>query len=238
MKNATKVIGWLTLGVVGVMHIGHATTQELTSEKERLSYTIGVEMGTSFSGFKKYHIEVEPQLVFQGMKDSLTGHSLKLTQEQMKQTMNEFQKKIILERQAELKQQAEKNKKIEEEFLAKNKALKGMKTTASGLQYRVVKEGAGAHPTDADKVEVEYTGKLIDGTVFDSTKKAGKPAVFPVTGVIPGWTEALKMMKPGAVWEVFIPAHLAYGERGQGPIIEPNQTLIFDIHLKSIQPIK
>jgi len=215
----------------------YGDTQALVSEKARLSYTIGVEMGASFNQFKKYGIEVDPQLVFQGVKDMLAGQAT-LTEEEMAQTMNEFQRKIITKRQAEFKEQSENNKKIGTDFLAKNKVKTGVQSTASGLQYRIIKEGAGASPVETDKVEVEYTGRLIDGTVFDSTKKTGKAVVFPVNGVIPGWTEALTLMKPGAVWEVFIPSNLAYGERGQGQVIGPNQTLIFEIHLKSIQSSK
>ena len=129
---------------------------------------------------------------------------------------------------------AEKNKKTGAEFLEKNKKQQGVVVLPSGLQYKILTPGKGPHPSDKDRVKVEYTGKLLDGTVFDSTDKIGKPVEFSVMHVIPGWTEALKRMRPGATWEVFVPAKLAYGERGVGGPIGPNATLIFKIRLIAI----
>src|SRR5205807_3314650 len=120
--------------------------------------------------------------------------------------------------------------------LAENKAKPGVKTTASGLQYKVEKEGNGTPPKETDTVEVNYRGTLIDGTEFDSSYKRGEPATFPVNRVIKGWTEALQLMKPGAKYQLFIPSSLAYGERGAGQVIGPNATLIFDVELLSIKP--
>ena len=126
------------------------------------------------------------------------------------------------------------NLKAGEDFLAANAKKEGVKTTASGLQYKVIKSGSGPSPKPTDTVKVHYNGTLIDGTVFDSSIRRGSPATFPVNGVIPGWTEALQLMKVGDKWQLFIPAKLAYGEQGPGPI-GPNATLIFDVELLGIE---
>lgn len=128
----------------------------------------------------------------------------------------------------------EKNKALGEAFLASNKKKAGVVTLADGLQYKVITSGTGEKPTDTDLVTVDYAGTLIDGTEFDSSYKRGEPATFPVAGVIPGWTEALKLMKVGSTWELYIPAQLAYGTEGAPPVIGPNETLIFKVKLISI----
>lgn len=137
--------------------------------------------------------------------------------------------------QAQTQSPADVNKAKGDAFLAANKKKKGVMTTASGLQYKVLSEGNGPTPTSSDIVKVDYRGTLINGTEFDSSYKRGEPAVFPVNGVIPGWTEALQMMKVGATWELYIPAELAYGERGVAPDIGPNETLIFKVTLLGIE---
>ena len=129
----------------------------------------------------------------------------------------------------------EKNKKTGAEFLAKNKKEKGVVTLASGLQYKVLTKGSGKVPKSSDTVETHYVGTLIDGQEFDSSRRRGKPATFPVSGVIKGWTEALQLMPAGSKWMLYIPSNLAYGERGAGGIIGPNATLIFEIELLSIK---
>ena len=136
------------------------------------------------------------------------------------------------------KQQGEKNKKEGEIFLETNKKKEGVQTLPSGLQYKVLKAGAGKKPTATDTVTVHYRGTLIDGKEFDSSYRRGKPATFPVNGVIPGWTEALQLMEEGAKWELFIPSNLAYGERSAGGDIGPNATLIFEVELISIEQKK
>ena len=130
--------------------------------------------------------------------------------------------------------QGDKNKTEGEEFLAKNKEKEGVKTTDSGLQYEIIKEGTGPKPKETDKVKVDYTGTLIDGTVFDSSVQRGQPATFGVNQVIPGWTEALEMMPVGSKWKIYIPSDLGYGERGAGKDIGPNSTLIFEVELLDI----
>jgi FKBP-type peptidyl-prolyl cis-trans isomerase FklB len=146
--------------------------------------------------------------------------------------MAQFEKDM----EAKQKQLGEKNKTDGTKFLEDNKKKPGVKTTASGLQYKVEKEGTGAPPKPTDMVTVNYRGTLIDGTEFDSSYKRGQPATFPVNGVIKGWTEALQLMKQGAKYQLFIPSTLAYGERAMGPDIGPNSTLIFDVELQDVKP--
>ena len=206
-------------------------TVNLSSQTEKLSYTIGVDLGMNF---KQQGTNINPQLISRGLADVFAGTKLLLTKEEMEQTLKSFQKEIMAKRQEQFTKIAEVNKKVGEEFLAKNKSEHGVVVLPSGLQYKVLTTGTGPSPAEKDRVQVEYTGKLVDGTVFDSTDKIGKPVEFSVSHVIPGWTEALKRMNPGATWEVYVPAKLAYGERGVGGPIGPNATLIYKIHLISI----
>ncbi len=208
-----------------------ANAPELNSQSAKLSYTIGVEMGKNF---KSQGVDVNPDLLVTGLKDSLAGKKLLLSSEQMQQTIQTFQKQVIAKRKAEFKAVAGKNAREGKAFLSTNAKKPGVKKLAGGLQYKIVKQGNGSSPTAKDTVTVNYEGKFIDGTVFDSSYKRGKPASFPVSEVIPGWQEALKHMKPGATWELYVPAKLAYGEQGMGSLIGPNETLIFKIHLISI----
>lgn len=155
-----------------------------------------------------------------------------LSETEMQQTMDTFQKDMMKTES----ESAQKNAAEGEKFLAENKSKPGVKTTASGLQYKVEKGGSGAAPKETDQATVNYRGTLINGTEFDSSYSRGKPATFGVNQVIPGWTEALKMMKPGAKYQLFVPANLAYGKNSPGGAIGPNSTLIFEVELISVQP--
>ena len=176
-------------------------------------------------------VDINADILAAGIKDALAGKP-QLTQDQVKEVMNQFEKDM------EQKQKAagEKNKADGAKFLEDNKKKEGVKTTASGLQYKVVKEGTGAQPKPTDMVTVNYRGTLIDGTEFDSSYKRGQPATFPLNGVIKGWTEGLQLMKPGAKYQFFVPSNLAYGERSVGPDIAANATLIFDVDLLEVKP--
>lgn len=204
----------------------------LDTEEAKLSYSIGTDLG---SNFKAQNINVNSDAFMAGMTDALSGKKPQLTKAEMKQTLQNFQKKMLMKRLAQYKKSAEKNKKEGDAFLKANKAKPGVVTLASGLQYKVLAKGAGQSPTKEDAVTVEYTGKLLNGKVFDSSDKAGKPATFKVTQVIPGWTEALQLMKVGSKWEIYVPSKLAYGARGIGGPIGPNETLVFQIKLISIE---
>lgn len=209
-----------------------ATPATLNTDIDKLSYSIGADLGKNF---KKQGIEISPSAMAKGLQDGMSGSQLLLTEDQMKDVLSKFQKDLMAKRNAEFTKKAEDNKSKGEAFLSQNKTKEGVVTLPSGLQYKVIEKGNGAKPTKEDTVTVEYTGRLIDGQVFDSTDKTGKPATFKVSQVIPGWTEALQLMPAGSVWEVYVPASLAYGPRSVGGPIGPNETLIFKIHLISVK---
>ena len=212
----------LTVILCGMLMASHAMAEdktELKTQKDKLGYAIGLDLGKSL---KKNSIDIDLPVVMQGVKDGLTGKEL-LTEDQIKETYAAYQQ-----------ERAEKTKKEGESFLAANKKKDGVITLASGLQYKIIKTGSGKTPKAIDSVTVNYRGTLIDGTEFDSSIKRGQPSTFQVNGVIPGWTEALQLMREGDKWQLFIPSNLAYGERGAGGIIGPNAVLIFEVELVSI----
>jgi len=203
-------------------------------DKDKISYAIGLSVGRNMKG-DGLDSEVDTAVILKGLQDGLSGAKPQFTDAELREAMMGLQKRVMDKRQDAAKVSGEKNKKAGEEFLAANGKKEGVKTTASGLQYTVEKEGAGESPKAADKVKVHYKGTLIDGTEFDSSYSRGEPAVFPVGGVIKGWTEVLQLMKPGAKYKVFIPSTLAYGEDGAGDKIGPNSALVFDVELISIE---
>lgn len=214
----------------GIALAAGATT--LKGEKERLGYSIGMDLGGML---KRQSLDVDPDAVAKGLKDVYTGGKTLLTEEEMRQEIQALQTKLM-ERQAdEMKKLGEKNKSDGEKFLAENAKKEGVKTLPSGLQYKELKAGTGKTPKATDSVTTHYSGTLIDGTEFDSSYKRGEPVSFAVSGVIAGWTEALQLMKEGAKWQLFIPSSLAYGERGAGRDIGPNSTLIFEVELIKVQ---
>jgi len=214
---------------------GAQETPTLKSQKEKISYIIGMDIG---SNFKRQSIDVDPDILGRGIKDGLSGAKPLLSEQEAKEVLADFEKVMRAKQDESRKAIGEKNKKEGEVFLAANKAKEGVKTAPSGLQYKVIKPGTGKKPQATDTVTVNYRGTLTDGTEFDSSYRRGKPATFPVSGVIPGWTEALQLMEEGAKWEIVIPSKLAYGEQGAGQMIGPNATLIFEVELISIQEKK
>jgi FKBP-type peptidyl-prolyl cis-trans isomerase len=200
----------------------------LSDQTNKTSYALGVNFGQNL---KNQGVSVNLDVLRKGIDDALAGQP-QLNDQQMRETFAALRAQI----QAHMTEKSKENKAAGDKFLAENASKPGITKTESGLQYRVIKEGSGESPKSNDEVEVKYTGKLIDGTVFDSTEKqGGKPARFRVNGVIKGWTEALEKMKKGAEWELFIPSEIAYGERGR-PGIPPNSTLIFTVELLDIHP--
>lgn len=213
-----------------------STITALKNDKDKISYAIGVDMGTNL---KAQNIEVNPDMLAKGLKDALANAQILLSQQEVSSTLANLQKQIISKREADFKTQADQNKHSGETFLQANKTKTGVITLASGLQYKIITQGTGPQPTDKDSVTVNYAGRLINGQEFDSSYRRGKPAQFPVAEVIPGWSEALKLMKTGSTWEIYVPPSLAYGERGlSGGPIGPNQALIFTINLISIDKKK
>ena len=211
----------------------------LKDQKDKVSYAIGLDIGRTF---KRQEIDVNLAPLLQGLKDATgTGKTL-LTDEEITAVMQAFQNEMRAKSQAkagvvagEATKAGAKNKTEGDAFLAENKKKAGVKTTASGLQYKIVKDGAGKTPKAADSVTTHYRGTLIDGKEFDSSYKRNEPATFPVGGVITGWTDALQLMKEGAVWELYIPSELANGERGAGQDIGPNSALVFKIELLKVE---
>jgi FKBP-type peptidyl-prolyl cis-trans isomerase len=225
---------WMA-GIGIVLLAGAAWAEEaavLKTQKDKVSYGIGMNIGKSL---KKDAIDVDADMLVKGLRDSLSGEKTLMSDEEYRATLTAFQKEMM-EKQAEAsKALAEKNKKEGEAFLADNGKKEGVLTLPSGLQYKVIKSGTGKTPKLTDTVETHYRGTLINGTEFDSSVKRGQTATFPVNGVIPGWTEALQKMKEGDKWQLFVPANLAYGERGAGRDIGPNATLIFEVELIAVK---
>ena len=199
------------------------------TNSEKVGYAMGLNIGRNL---KRQRLIVDVNSLAQGIRDALSNAEPKLSQQQIEAAFRAFQEKL----QAQRKLKAVKNKKDSEAFLAKNGKQKGVTTTKSGLQYKILKQGQGKSPKASDTVKTHYRGTLIDGTEFDSSYKRNMPATFPVQGVIKGWTEALQLMKVGAKWQLFIPSNLAYGEKPRdGSPIGPNAALVFEIELLGIE---
>lgn len=233
-----KLRALIGIGFIGMSVHGWAESAPktaLVSETDKVSYTIGADIGQSL---KSQDVTVNPALISKGLNDAYQGKPLQMSPEDMKATIMNLQKKVVEKQQAKMKKLAEQNAKAGTQFLAKNKSAAGVKTLPSGLQYKVLTAGTGSIPSEDSLVKVDYEGKLLDGQVFDSTYSRGEPVEFKVNQVIPGWQEALQKMQQGATWELYVPAKLAYGERGfmnpSGTSIEPNSTLVFKVHLISV----
>lgn len=232
MKMKLVAAAAMGLAMSTSMAATNAPSITLNNDTDKLSYSIGTDLGKNF---KKQGIVISPEAMAKGLQDGMDGNKLLLTEQQQKDVLNKFQKDLMAKRTDEFNKKAEENKTKGESFLKENKSKEGIVALPSGLQYKVIKKGEGSKPTKEDTVTVEYTGKLINGEVFDSTEKTGKPATFKLTQVIPGWTEALQLMPAGSTWEVYVPAELAYGQRSVGGPIGPNETLIFNIHLIEVK---
>jgi FKBP-type peptidyl-prolyl cis-trans isomerase FklB len=206
---------------------------ELTTPKQRTSYSLGANIGGNLKR-QVADLDLDAKMLAAGVADALAGKSA-LSETEIEEALGAFQKEMQDKAQARQKAEGEANARKGEAFLAANAKKDGVKTTASGLQYKVLKTGTGKSPKATDIVKVHYHGTLIDGTVFDSSVQRGEPVSFPVEGVIPGWVEALQLMKEGDKWQLVIPAKLAYGEQGAGGPIGPNSTLIFEVELLTIE---
>ena len=204
----------------------------LSTDMDKLSYSVGIDLGKNL---KRQGIEINPTVMAKGIQDGMAGGMTLMTEQEMKDSLSKFQKDLMAKRAAMVDKKAETNKQAGDAFLSTNKTKQGVVTLPSGLQYKIITNAKGVKPAKEDEVTVEYTGRLIDGTVFDSTDKAGKPATFKVSQVIPGWTEALQLMPAGSTWEIYVPSNLAYGPRSVGGPIGPNETLIFSVHLISVK---
>ena len=227
-----KLVAAAVMGLMMTTAMAATDATSLSTDTDKLSYSIGADLGKNF---KTQGIDINPTALAKGMQDGMGTAPLALTEQQMKDVLNKFQKDLMAKRTSEFNKKADDNKTKGETFLADNKSKPGIVVLPSGLQYKVIENGTGTKPGKADTVTVEYTGRLINGTVFDRTDKSGKPATFQVSQVIPGWTEALQLMPAGSTWEVYVPSNLAYGPRSVGGPIGPNEALIFKIHLISVK---
>ena len=224
----TAIISLFTTLLAGV---AFAADSKPSSEKEKFSYTIGFQIG---QGFKRDGLEVDTKSMSQAINDVMKNKTPQLTPDEMRSAMEGAQKKLATAR----KVKADKAKATGDKYLAKNSKKDGIITRESGLQYKVISTGKGKQPKATDSITAHYKGTLINGTEFDSSYRRGEPATFNVGQVIAGWKEILPLMKEGDKWQVFIPSNLAYGERGQGATIGPNETLVFDIELIKVNEAK
>lgn len=202
------------------------------NEIERRSYSIGVDIGNSL---KNQGVDLSVDYLNKGLAHSYQGQQLLVSTEEVQDEIRRVQNTIMEKQLANVKQKSDANLAKGEEYLSSNQSNDQVITLASGLQYEVITQGQGKKPKATDRVKVHYRGTLIDGTEFDSSYRRNEPSVFPVNAVIPGWTEALTLMTTGSKWRVVIPPNLAYGEFGAGNVIGPNETLVFDIELISIE---
>jgi FKBP-type peptidyl-prolyl cis-trans isomerase FklB len=205
---------------------------KLETDKQKTSYAVGMDLGKNF---QKDGVEIDPQILLQGLKDALAGGKTRMTEDEARAVMAQLQTAVHAKQEQMRTEQSATARQAGEQFLAANRSKPGIVELPSGLQYKILQQGTGPKPTADDSVVCNYRGTLINGEEFDSSYKRGEPATFPVDRVIKGWTEALQLMPVGSKWQLFVPAQLAYGERGAGNgEIPPNSTLIFEVELTSI----
>ena len=236
MKNIAYSISFLALAAFLFVSCGNSNKADLKTKNDSVAYVIGANIGQNLQqNIAADSLEFNTTALIQGFKDALNGvDSLIFSKEEKQNIMMQFQKDMQQKQMEKMTKASEPNKQAGLQYLENNKKQPGVTQTQSGLQYKVIKEGKGKTPTANDQVTVNYEGKLLDGTVFDSSFERGKPATFPVTGVIPGWTEGLQLMKEGGSYELYVPSDLAYGDQGtQG--IPGGSTLIFKVDLIKVE---
>jgi FKBP-type peptidyl-prolyl cis-trans isomerase FklB len=222
----------LIIAVVIVMFvatIGYAATLE--TEAQKVGYAIGMNIGMNM---KMQELDIDPEQVAAGLVSAFKGEPTLMDEDQMAQTLMAFQQQMQARDMEKMAAEATVNAVASQKYLEENSKKKGVVTTETGLQYRVLSTGKGASPKADSTVDVHYRGTLVDGTEFDSSYSRGEPATFPVGNVIPGWTEALQLMKEGDKWEIAIPAELAYADQGAPPVIPPSSALIFEVELLKV----
>lgn len=237
MKRITCLIASLfTVGLsgpcLGSVHGPVNSSKVPTTESAKISYALGVRMGKDF---QNQGFDIDVPWFAAGIKDSQGDKTLRLSEEAMSKSLTQLKTRVLQHRAKQVETLSKKNEAEGKAFLANNLKKKGVKALPSGLQYRIIDVGKGTPPSLKDRVRVEYTGRHLNGKVFDSTKQQGGPVEFPLSEVILGWQEGLQRMQPGATWELYIPPKLAYGAQGIGAPIGPNETLIFTIHLVKVQ---
>ncbi len=229
-----KILAVSMVLIFGLIACGkkELSRSDLETQMDKVSYVMGHNIANNF---KDQKIDIQMDEFIQGIKDGLKEDVNIFSTKEIQEIMTEYQNQMRDKMEIDRKDIPKINLNESKAFLAENKEKEGVVTLESGLQYKVLKEGTGPFPKATDKVKTHYVGTLIDGTEFDSSIKRGEPTIFSVTGVIPGWTEALQLMKVGSKWNLFIPPELAYGENGAGNLIGPNAALIFEVELISIE---
>jgi FKBP-type peptidyl-prolyl cis-trans isomerase FklB len=231
MNKTLHVIGaTILLVAIAAGCTAEEAVVKLDAPKQRISYTIGLNIGRDFVS---QDVEIDTAALMAGVRDGLGGQKPRLSDDEMLAEVKAFREAMMAKQETKQKELAAKNLAEGTEFLAKNAKEAGVVVRESGLQYKVLKEGTGPMPKADSIVSVHYRGTLLDGSEFDSSYERNEPLILPVGGVIPGWTEALPLMKEGSKWQLFIPAALAYGEAGAPPAIGPNATLLFEVELLS-----
>ena len=225
------VIGLLGLFLIAGAAVAEEKGVELKTDEQKLSYAMGLDLG---SYFKSLEENFDLKVLQQGISDSYTGDKALMTSEEAAEVQQKFAARQQEKQVKKTVEMVTKNREEADTFLAANKEKEGVQETASGLQYKVVKEGKGKKPAVSDTVKVHYKGTLLNGTEFDSSYKRNEPAVFQVGQVISGWQEALQLMNVGSTYELYLPPDLAYGDRGAPPVIEPGSMLIFQVELVEI----
>jgi FKBP-type peptidyl-prolyl cis-trans isomerase len=238
MKRIIIVFVGVALFIFVNASCSKSTESEISLEtlKQKGSYIMGYQQGRNLK-MRQFDTEIDQDAFIQGIKDALKDES-QIEEKDMTEIFREFFQGVRERLEGKRKVLGEKNQAEGEQFLKENAQKEGVTVTDSGLQYMVLKEGAGAKPTATDTVTVQYKGTLIDGTEFDSSFKRGEPSKFPLNRMIPAWTEGLQLMSPGAKYKFFCPSDIAYGKQGQGPIIGPNAVLIFEVELLNFEPSK
>lgn len=224
--------GALLLFPLGAFAADKAADVSLETQKDKLSYSIGLDLGNYLANMKD---KLDLDILKKGIDDGFSGAEPKLSTEEMALVQEQFAAEMKADQEAQLAEMMTKNSAAGTAYLEENKKKEGVKVTESGIQYEVIEEGAGPRPTAEQTVKVHYVGTLVDGTEFDSSVARNEPAVFPVGQVIPGWSEAVQLMTVGSKYRVVIPSELAYGEQGAPPVIGPNSVLVFEIELLGIE---
>ncbi len=221
-----------SLALAACQGAGAAGGGSLSTQDDSVSYILGYKMGENL---KQQSVPVKPELIFRGLKEGMAGATASIPDSAMQATMMAFQVRMMGQQRTRDSAQAISNRTDGDKFLAENKGKDGVKTTPSGLQYKVLKEGTGPRPKATSRVTVHYRGTLLDGKEFDSSYERGEPANFVLNQVIPGWTEGVQLMNTGSKYQFWIPGDLAYGPQGSPPVIPPNATLVFEVELISFK---